>query len=446
MLNILYLYNSTQTYTNVVYEHLSALGKYSEHRSFFLHQDVTTELNVDLSKFDAVAIHFSIRLPFDQISSSVALGLAHFQGLKFLFIQDEYDFTSRAWEWINRLGIQLVFTVVPSEGIARVYPESQFPRTRFVTNLTGYVPEEVVQKHGDRIIPPSQRPLWVGYRGRPLPIRYGKLGVEKVAIGEIVKNYCIEHQIEHDIAWTEESRIYGPEWYEFMTSCRSMLGSESGSNVFDWDGTLDCRIQEYRENHPGVTDLQIYEVMVRPREIDGIMNQVSPRIFEAIAARTVLVLFEGNYSGVVKPDEHFIALKKDGSNLAQVMSLLQDDQYIDDMVERVYQDVIASGKYSYQTFVKCVDEEISISAISMKIHPFNTIEPKLVNTTGSFLTTDPIRALPPQPPTNTFSNTLFGAHGVKDFFSRLLIYFWGRLPESTRDSIRPTIKQILGRG
>jgi spore maturation protein CgeB len=99
------------------------------------------------------------------------------------------------------------------------------------------------------------------------------------------------------------------------------------------------------------------KALVRSKEIDGIMNQVSPRVFEAIAARTVLVLFEGNYSGVVKAGEHFIPLKKDGSNLAEVVSLLQDGAYVDAMAERAYRDVIASGKYSYKSFVDLVDME-----------------------------------------------------------------------------------------
>jgi hypothetical protein len=71
-MNVLILYNSTQTFTNTVYEHLASLREYSNHRFFYAHSDQSAELGVDLDAFDAVGIHFTIRLPFDQISTSVS--------------------------------------------------------------------------------------------------------------------------------------------------------------------------------------------------------------------------------------------------------------------------------------------------------------------------------------------------------------------------------------
>lgn len=445
MLNVLYLYNATQTYTNAVYEHLSALGEYSENRSFFLHQDPGIEFNIDLSHFDAVAIHFSIRLPYDQISSSTAAALSKYQGLKFLFIQDEYDFTQKAWQWIKRLGVQLVFTVVPGEGIERVYPKAEFPGTRFVSNLTGYVPYGLAENLDQSISLPSQRSLLVGYRGRPLPIRYGKLGIEKISIGKLVKQYCDEHQIECDIAWAEESRIYGPRWYKFMASCRSMLGSESGSNVFDWDGTLVTRIAQFRAENPEASDDDVYSRFVQENEIDGLMNQVSPRVFEAIAARTVLVLYEGNYSGVIVPDEHFISLKKDGSNLADVMSRLRDGAYVDAMAERAFNDVIRSGRYAYEAFAKFVDGNVNEALVQLSSCATSMLADRhSIAERGNLLTvtTSPVRAPPPQLPTHTFVMTVVESRGLRDFAKRFPRYLWGRLPEPFRSTLRPMMHRL----
>lgn len=441
VLNVLYLYNSSQTYTNTVYEHIGSFGKYSRHRSFYCHQDPHTDFDVDLSRFDAVGIHFSIRLPYDQISPSTARALQSFRGLKFLFIQDEYDHTKRAWHWINALGIQLVFTVVPNEGIERIYPASEFRGTRFINTLTGYVPDEL--RFSDVVSAPSCRSLMVGYRGRPLPIRYGRLGVEKVEIGKMVKAFCDESGISNDIAWTEESRIYGSGWYEFMVSCRSMLGSESGSNVFDWDGSLVRRIADFRRAHPDASDSRVYASFIESVEIDGIMNQISPRVFEAIAARTVLVLFEGRYSGVVEPGIHFIPLRKDGSNLAEVIESLKDGDYVDAMADRAYRDVIESGKYSYASFVNRVDDEIaeSVRIVGAAWPLFSD-----VGGTGlGALTTSPIRAAPPRPSPDTIIHTVAGSTGPNDLFKRFAVYTWWKLPESARGVLRPAVKWLRGR-
>lgn len=443
VLNVLYLYNSSQTYTNTVYEHIASFGKYSRHRSFYCHQDTDTDFEVDLSRFDAVGIHFSIRLPYDQFSPSTVRALQNFRGLKFLFIQDEYDHTKRAWYWINMLGIQLVFTVVPDRGIERIYPPCEFRGTRFINTLTGYVPDEL--RLSDGVPAPSSRGLIFGYRGRPLPIRYGRLGIEKVEVGVIVKSFCDKLGISNDIAWTEESRIYGSGWYEFMISCRAMLGSESGSNVFDWDGTLVKRVAEFRREHPDAPDSRVYATFIEPEEIDGIMNQISPRVFEAIAARTVLVLFEGRYSDIVVPWVHFIPLKKDGSNLPEVIEALKDGNYVDSMADRAYRDVIESGKYSYASFVGRVDDEVSksIRAVDLASPVFPDAGWRVTGL--GTVTTSPIRAAPPRPSPDTIIHAVAGSTGPSDLLKRFSVYTWWKLPESARGVLRPAVKWLRGR-
>jgi hypothetical protein len=441
-MNILVLYESSQTFTNTIYEHVSSFATYSKHRVFYAHANQNTEFNVDLGLFDAIGIHYSIRLPFDQISPSTAYAFENFNGLKFLFIQDEYDFTKRTWYWIRKLGFQLIFTVVPDDGIKSVYPQTEFPNTRFVTNLTGYVPERL--HFTTELSRPSERAILVGYRARPLPVRYGQLGIEKIAIGQTVKAYCDKHGLINDIAWTEEARIYGPKWYAFVSSCKSMLGSESGSNVFDWEGNLNEIIRQCRSEKPNISDQEIYANIVRVKEAEGLMNQVSPRIFEAIASRTILVLYEGTYSGVVRPGDHFIVLKKDGSNLAEVVRLLQDGAFVDGMTDRAFEEVIASGKYSYSAFISMVDKEWDKAFASLG--NFNRSSVIISDTPLTAITTCPIFANPPRLPTDTLFNTFSGAIGASDLVKRSVYYLWGKLPDSFRRIFKSVLKLYLGKG
>ena len=95
------------------------------------------------------------------------------------------------------------------------------------------------------------------------------------------------------------------------------------------------------------------------------MNQVSSKVFEAIACRTALVLLEGNYSGVVEPYRHFIPLRRDGSNLADVIEFLRDGAALDAMTERAFNEVLAPGKYGYEAFARMVDTEIATSMASL---------------------------------------------------------------------------------
>lgn len=430
-MNILFLYNETQTFTNTVFEHLSSFKKYSKHRCFFVHHDQYSKSMIDYSLFDALIIHYTVRLPFNQISERNAVQLKKFKGLKALFIQDEYDYTHQTWKWIERLGIHLVFTVVPENAIANVYPPDRFANTRFVNVLTGYVPDELSPRNWR---PPSKRKIIVGYRGRPLPIRYGLLGIEKVSIGKMVKQYCEDRGIAHDIAWSEEERIYGPQWYEFLCSCRATLGSESGSNVFDWEGELNSAIDKFRRRNHNATEDDIYTAVVSRHEVPGMMNQISPRVFEAAAFGTVLVLFEGSYSGIVKPYLHYIPLKKDGSNLGEVFSLLFDSDYVDKISERAHQDLIVSEKYSYQTFVALVDDEIEKGIANLKDKQIKDEQRK------KNITISPVRSEAPKILIAVQNKKYMQLGGYN--FRANLVNLWIKIPEPLRVLLRPVAKII----
>lgn len=110
--------------------------------------------------------------------------IENFRGLKILVIQDEYDRTGFAISEIKKLGIDLFFTCVPESRLTEIYPELVDLGIRFKQVLTGL--HSCLTKrtiHKDL----SQRDWDIGYRGRKLSHRYGKLGYEKWRIGELVE-------------------------------------------------------------------------------------------------------------------------------------------------------------------------------------------------------------------------------------------------------------------
>lgn len=425
-MRILCIYNSSQTYTSTLIEHLDSFRKFSEFNWLYLDFRKFCNANLDLKYFDVVVVHYSVRLPFDQLINESIKKLREYGGGKVLFIQDEYDHTDKTKKIINEAGINLVFTCVPEISIDKIYPKAEFEGVLFVNNLTGYVPVELSTKY-NTIKPPSQRSLVISYRSRSLPLRYGRLGFDKVEIGRFVSNYCRVSGIPSDIAWTEESRIYGDEWYHFLCSTKSMLGSESGSNVFDWDGSLQNQIEQYKIINQYASDEQIYNKLIAPREIDGLMNQVSPRIFEMIAARTVMILFQGSYSNIIVPYKHYLPLKKDYSNISDIFTYLKDGIAIDNMVNQAYADVLESQKYSYKNFVKMVDAKIKDLVSHLDYSPCNIQEEFL--STGD-IEREPYKARPkwwflPAWLPSYISNPLKGS----------MLFLWQRIPFKIKDYI-----------
>jgi hypothetical protein len=355
-LNIVVLYDESVVYINTVREHLESLAWYSRHHIHYANAVYGVPLNFDLNLFDVVVIHYSVRLPYPwHISPAFSAAVRAYQGLKLLFIQDEYDHPDIATAAINDLGIDVIFTCVPPKYQRTFYPGVR-AAVEFCQVLTGYVSPDLELI---RDVPPvAARRIAIGYRGRRLPYRYGMLGQEKVRIGQVMRDICRSRNIPHDIEWTEDKRFYGADWITFLASCRATLGTESGSNVIDRDGSLSAAIDKALADDPSLTFEQAFERFLRPYEGQVVMNQVSPRIFEAIALRTALVLFEGTYSNVVRPDVHFIPLQKDFGNVDEVLDKVRDDRYLEALTDRAYRDVILSGKYSYSAMVGQVDEVI----------------------------------------------------------------------------------------
>lgn len=354
---MLILYEARHTFTSTVGEYLEAFGKHSRSEIWYAVGTQGAPLLFDLDAFDVVVIHYSVRLCHDwYLSKEYAKALKVYRGLKIVFIQDEYEDTDVARAAIKNLGIDVVFTCVPGDQVEKVYPRQQFADTEFVQVLTGYVPEAYEQKSAVR--DPAERPILIGYRGRPLPYWYGALGQEKVEIGRRMHAICRERGLSVDIKWGMNDRIYGDAWYEFVRSCRVMLGTESGANVFDDRGEIRKNIHQALAFIPDLTFDEASKLFIGAEEGRVIMNQVSPKVFEAIAFHTGLVLFEGYYSGVLEPDKHYIPLKKDFSNVDDVLAKVQDADYVRAMTERAYRDVIETGRYSYREFIRLFDEVV----------------------------------------------------------------------------------------
>jgi hypothetical protein len=101
------------------------------------------------------------------------------------------------------------------------------------------------------------------------------------------------------------------------------------------------------------------------------MGQISPRVFEAAAMRTPMILFTGRYLGLIEPDEHYIELKKDFSNIDAVLGRLDDLDGLERLADRTYDRLVGSGDFSYRRFVERIDACLFRKAaeLDLKLRP-----------------------------------------------------------------------------
>src|SRR4026209_1054686 len=124
MKNVLVLYNGQSMYTPTVQDYVEAFARYSKHNVHYLQAGRDTPPAFALDDYDILLITYSCRLCYLErtMSPAVRRAVREFRGVKAAFVQDEYQETNALRRALVELGVTLVFTCVPDEKIAWVYP------------------------------------------------------------------------------------------------------------------------------------------------------------------------------------------------------------------------------------------------------------------------------------------------------------------------------------
>lgn len=338
-------------FINTIKDYVEAFGKYSKNNI-----EITDWVNLRLDA-DIIVLHYSIIHTLLQtklhakLLNSYYFHLKNFKGKIVAIIQDEYYDVNEIRTFLNRINVHLILSCVPKEHHRTVYnttPEAIIERV-----LTGYVPENKVFLKPQPI---KDRKTLIFYRGKNLPFYYGKLGQWKKYIGIKMKEYCEKNNIKNvNIAWNEKDKLFGNEWINTMHSSKVTLATPSGLNVFHYDNTIIMKSNHYERQ--GLSYKRV-EKLCNLQDGPIAMGQLSPKMFEAAMCGTVLVMYPGTYNGVFKKDIHYIELQPDFSNIEEVMEKINNDDLLQKMSDRTYKDIVKSGKYSYESFIKFFDKTV----------------------------------------------------------------------------------------
>ena len=270
-----------------------------------------------------------------------------------VFIQDEYLYQQQKAQFLKNCNVTLAFVNIQIKDAPKIYNNT----TKFANYLTGYIPNI----HFD-ITPIKDRKTHIFYRGRELHYIYGDIGQDKANIGKYMKRYSKKYNLKQNIGWNENQRVYNKDWYSSLLNSKTTLVSESGCKVYNFE-PRNTIIKNILKDNPNYS----YEEAKKDFNIEPMYRacEVGPKIFEAIKLGTVLIMYEGRYQDIFTPGVHYIELKKDYSNIEDVIEKIKDDEYLQNMADRAYTDIIKNGTYTYEHFIKYVDSVI-------KEHKFKT--------------------------------------------------------------------------
>ena len=323
-------------------------------------------------EFRVIVLHYSLfaYLPFvdDEFRAYLAENESSY---KVAFFQDEYWFWPERTEVLNRFKVDCVYTCVEPEYYQATYWKyTQVPRLE--TYLPGYVSEGMARVAKKVSKPDSKRTVDIGYRGRLSPefIYWGKEALEKYEIGVRFREKAAGQGLALDVETEESKRIYGDAWLAFLGNCRAILGVEAGVSIFDIDNVVLPGYKRFRAEHPEMSLEEVYERALAQYDGKGVYYRtLSPRAFEAAAVHACQILFEGRYSGILKPMVHYIPLRKDFSNIEEVIRLYRDEGIRRELTENCYRDLIASEAYGYRRFIEKFDEGLVAAGMKPGILP-----------------------------------------------------------------------------
>jgi hypothetical protein len=342
-----------------IMEHVNAFKKYSKYKVWTINTNFGFVKNLPEFSFKIIVLHYSLfgASPFNLKGKFYQYVKNAKSSFRIAFFQDEYQFCGERFALLNELSIDFVYSLLESRYFEEVYYKNTTVKQVFQT-LTGYVDDEMIKKTEYLTKPLENRVIDVGYRARQLPYYMGKGAQEKTEIAKKFVNHSKSTGLSLDIDTDNRKRIYGDNWYRFIANCRAMIGVEAGVSVFDIADKVRPAIQTLISQKPKITFEEAYREVLIEWEDKIYYRQSSPRLFEAAALHVLLILFEGKYSGLIEPMVHYVPLKKDFSNINDVLGILSDPIKVNKITQNAYTELITSRKYDYRNFIANFDTRL----------------------------------------------------------------------------------------
>lgn len=367
MFNILVVFQTLDyRFRATTKDHLYCFRNYSQNRCFYLniarksepYYEEIPEI-IKKIKFDLIIFHVDLLgflwppYSLEHFSSRVG-ALKSINAVKVALMQDEYYNTRSLNKFINEFDINYVFSLAPESEWKKIYTDVNFEKVKFFRNLPGYLDDNTLSRIKELEKNIVERPIDIGYRAHGIRHWLGSHGYLKIQIADEFSRRASQSGLAIDISTRFEDTFFGDDWYKFLLQSKYTISVEGGASIQDRDGTIRERTEKYLQLHPDASFNEI-EKNCFPG-IDGSFNYVaiSPKHLEACATRTCQLLIEGEYNGILKPGIHYIGLKRDFSNIDEVLVELGNEDRRARIVERAYKDIVESGKYSYRNFVTFV--------------------------------------------------------------------------------------------
>lgn len=306
-----------------------------------------------MSEYDLVLIHYSIYILGDYfLPRPWSLAIEGYSGAVVQIIQDEHRNCYQMQAKMKQLGVVAVFGSLATKIASQVYVSDDFSDIAYISCLPGYLSESILSRRPKQH---SQRTMDLVYRGRELPKNLGSHGRLKFEIGQKFRQISQAFGLKTDIETAETTRIYGESWYSFLENGRSTLCVEGGSSIFDLDGSIQQTIENLASNPNDLALQAAVEEKLAEAEGRIVHRTITPRCLEAIALRTAIVAYPGDFRNVLLPKVHYIPLDPDGHNIYEVVEQVRDFAALTEFTDKAFSEIAQNRSLHFSTYISVFD-------------------------------------------------------------------------------------------
>jgi len=253
-----------------------------------------------------------------------------------VFFGNEYDRMPEKIGFARDVGAEFIASQLPIESARWLYAECV---SASVLPAPAALAPEVFHETG------GERPIDIGFRGA----LYG----DPFALGDEERTGLLRYFAERAgsmglVSDIKYERDAAPEWAAFLNRCKGTIGAESGTHYLERDDSTRRKVVAYVGDHPGATFGDVFERFFAAylNPVSG--KAISSRHFEPIGTKTCQILLEGDYNGILRPDRDYICLKKDYSNIDDVVRRFRDHSYRSELVDEALERVLAEHTYAHR--------------------------------------------------------------------------------------------------
>jgi hypothetical protein len=263
-------------------------------------------------------------------------GLQRRRGPLVVFFGNEYDRMPEKIGFARDVGAEFIASQLPIEAARWLYAECV---SASVLPAPAALAPVVFHETG------GERPIDIGFRGALYADPFALGDAERTELLRYFEERATSMGLVSDIKY---ERHAAPEWAAFLNRCKGTIGAESGTHYLERDDSTRRKVVAYVGEHPGAIFGDVFD-----RFFAAYMNPVSgkaisSRHFEPIGTKTCQILLEGDYNGILRPDRDYICLKKDYSNIDDVVRRFRDHSYRSELVDEALERVLAEHTYAHR--------------------------------------------------------------------------------------------------